>query len=160
FDAALMERARKVVDVVSLQPPYSMVRRGIERKLLPYCIANDIGVIVYSPLQRGLLTGKITEDYVFKGDDNRANNKLYKGENLRRVNAFLDELRPIAEAHNATLAQLVINWTVHREGITIALVGARNAHQAEENAKALNFELTDEQTKLINEKLDALKLEV
>ena len=160
FNVELLEEAVKVVDLASLQPPYSMVARDAEKAELPWCTEHNVGVIVYSPLQGGLLTGKITEDYEFKGDDHRAGSPLFAGENLRKVNAFLDEIRPIAEAHGATLAQLVINWTVHRPGVTGALVGARNPRQAEENAKALDFTLTGEQTAEINEKLEGLKLKI
>ncbi|MDP6547081.1 MAG: aldo/keto reductase, partial [Phycisphaerae bacterium] len=146
------------VPIASNQPPYSMVKRDIEADILPYCVEHDIAVIVYSPLQRGLLTGKITPDHVFNGDDHRAGSPLFKGENLNRTNAFLDEIRPIAQAHGATLAQLVINWILNRPGITAVLVGARNAKQAEENATALHFDLTEDEIAEINEKLDALEL--
>jgi len=158
FSVELLDAIRRLVPIASDQPPYSMVRRDIEADVLPYCVEHGIAVIVYSPLQRGLLTGKITEDHEFTGDDHRANSPLFKGENLRRTNAFLDKIRPIAEAHQATLAQLVINWTLNRSGITAVLVGARNPKQAEENSKALEFALTDDETATINEKLDALKL--
>jgi len=158
FNVEMLEEAVNAVDLASLQPPYSMVLRDAEQAELPWCIEHDVGVIAYSPLQRGLLTGKITEDYQFNGDDHRAGDPLFKGENLREVNAFLDEIRPIAEAYDATLAQLVINWTVHRPGVTGALVGARSPRQAEENARALDFTLTDEDTARINEKLEGLKL--
>jgi len=158
FSVELLDAISSHVPIASNQPPYSMVKRDIEADVLPWCVEHGISVIVYSPLQRGLLTGKITEDHEFTGDDHRANSPLFKGENLRRTNAFLDEIRPIAEAHNATLAQLVINWTFNRPGITAVLVGARNPRQAEENSKALELTLTDDETAAINEKLDDLKL--
>lgn len=160
FPAELLDEISRQVPIASNQPPYSMVNRGIEKDVLPYCMENDIATIVYSPLQRGLLTGKITDGYEFKGDDHRANSPLFKGENLRRVNAFLNEIRPIAQAHSATLAQLVISWTLNRPGITAVLVGARNPQQAEENANALGLELTETETAEINEKLDDLELTV
>ncbi len=154
-----MERARKVVPLASDQPPYSMVLRDIEDDVLPYCREHNIGVICYSPLQRGLLTGKITEDYSFDGDDHRKDNAFFQPGNIRRVNAFLDRIRPIAETHNATLAQLVINWTIHRPGITAALVGARNEKQARENARAARIELSEEETRTINELLAEVEIE-
>ena len=159
FTADLLERARAVVPLASNQPPYSMVNRSIEADVLPYCRENGISTIVYSPLQRGLLTGKITPGYEFTGDDHRANSPLFRGENLSRVNAFLDEIRPIADAHGATLAQLVINWTLGRDGVTAVLVGARNARQAEENARGSSFSLGDDETARINELLDGLVLD-
>jgi aryl-alcohol dehydrogenase-like predicted oxidoreductase len=160
FSVELLDEISRQVPIASNQPPYSMVNRGIEEDVTPYCVENDISVIVYSPLQRGLLTGKITPDHKFNGDDHRAASPLFKGENLRRVNAFLNEIRPIAREHNATLAQLVINWTLNRPGVTAVLVGARNPKQAEENALALQFELTENETAEINEKLDDLELTV
>lgn len=160
FAVADIEAAGKVVPIASDQPPYSMVNRGIEADVLPYCCENNIAVIVYSPLQRGLLTGKITEDYEFKGDDHRANDRFFRLENVRKVNAFLEKIRPFAEAHDATLAQLVINWTIHRPGITVALVGARNPKQARENAQAADFKLTREETNTINGLLDDVKLDL
>ena len=158
FSAELLDQVSRQVPIASNQPPYSMVNRGIEDEVLPYCVENDISVIVYSPLQRGLLTGKITPGYKFNGDDHRAASPLFKGENLRRVNAFLNEIRPIAQSHGATLAQLVINWTLNRSGITAVLVGARNPQQAKENAMALQFEFSETEIAEINEKLDDLEI--
>ena len=155
-----IEAANKVVPIASHQPPYSMVCRHIEKDSLPYCREHNIGVIVYSPLERGLLTGKFTEDHEFKGDDHRAESPFFRPENIRKVNAFLEEIRPIAEAHDATLAQLVINWTIHRPGVTAALVGARNPKQAAENAKAADFVILPEETSRIDELLEEHKLDV
>jgi aryl-alcohol dehydrogenase-like predicted oxidoreductase len=155
-----VDQAAKVVELASVQPPYSMVNRGIEEDLLPYCIEHGIGVLPYSPLQRGLLTGKITMDYEFDEGDHRADNAYFKPVNRQRVLGFLDKIRPIAEAHDATLAQLVINWTIHRQGITSALVGARNEKQARENAQAAGFTLTEDETATINGHLDELELEL
>lgn len=158
-DIELMQRAGKIVPLTTNQPPYSMVLRDIEKDILPYCEEHNISIIAYSPLQRGLLTGKIKPDAKFGPGDHRAGHPLFTGENLRRINAMCDEMRPIADAHNATLAQLVINWTVHRHGITAALVGARNAQQAEDNAQALNFDLSDEELQRINELVEGLVIE-
>ena len=160
FTVEQLETISNLVPVASNQPPYSMVNRGIENDVIPYCVENDISVIVYSPLQRGLLTGKITPGYKFNGDDHRAASPLFKGENLTRVNAFLNEIRPIAQAHDATLAQLVINWTLNRPGVTAVLVGARNPQQTEENAGAMQFELSEAEIAEINGKLDKLELTV
>jgi aryl-alcohol dehydrogenase-like predicted oxidoreductase len=128
--------------------------------VLPYCIKNKIGVVVYSPLQRGLLTGKIKADRKFPNTDDRSADAFFKPENLKRVHEFLGKIRPIADAHKATLAQMVINWTIQRPGITAALVGARNPKQVEENAGTANFKLTKEEIKQIDKLLEDLKLEV
>ncbi len=151
--------ARAVVPLASNQPPYSMLRRDAEADILPYCREHNIGVVVYSPLQLGLLTGKVSVDREFPDDDLRARNKLFTPANRRAVLAYLDDIRPIAEAHNATLAQLVIAWTLRQPGVTAALVGARKPEQAAENAKAGDITLTDQDIQQINERLDKLELE-
>jgi aryl-alcohol dehydrogenase-like predicted oxidoreductase len=155
-----MAAAHRTLPLAASQPPYSMVNRGIEADVLPYCQENNIGVIVYSPLQRGLLTGKITEDYTFGVGDHRAENAFFEPANVRKVNALLEKIRPIAEAHDATLAQLAISWTTHRPGIAAALVGARNASQAEENAQAIDIKLCEHETQRINALLEEMKLDV
>lgn len=155
----LMKRADSVIDLASTQSPYSMVYRKIEKDIIPYCLEENVGILAYSPLQRGLLTGKIKSDHQFKGDDHRANNKFFKEPNRSRTNQFLEQIKPIAEDHRVTLAQLVINWTVQREGITAALVGARNAKQAEENAKSLSFNLSQEEINTINTEMEKVVID-
>ena len=151
--------AQRVVPIAANQPPYGVLRRDIERDVLPYCVENNIGLLTYSPLQRGLLTGKVTMDRIFRKGDNRANSKLFQPENRRRVLEFLERIRPIAEGHNATLAQLAINWTIHRPGITVALVGARSPQQVEENARAADTMLSEGDVGRIDDELDRLQLE-
>ncbi len=158
FTVEEIRAAAGVVPIASNQPPYSMVNRGIEADLLPYCRKNNIASLVYSPLQLGLLTGKITSERTFNEGDLRNGNRFFKSDVIGRVNAFLDEIRPIAESHGATLAQLVINWTIHRPGVTVALVGARNADQVAENAKAADFTLSEDETRRIDTLLDDLDL--
>ncbi len=160
FTVEEIEAARNVVPIASDQPPYSMLRRDIEADVLGYCRTHNVGVIVYSPLQLGILTGKVTMDRQFTGDDLRRRSPYYAPANRRRVLDFLEAIRPIAEAHGATLAQLAINWTIHRPGITAALVGARNPAHAAENAAAADFKLTDDQTKRIDDLLDELALDL
>lgn len=135
----------KIAPLASLQPPYSLIQRKIEQEILPFCREHRIGVIVYSPLERGLLTGKVTPQRQFAPGDHRARHKYFTVENRTRVLAALEKIRPIAERHNASLAQIVINWTIHEPGITAALVGARNAEQATHNAGAMNFTLTPQE---------------
>jgi len=160
FTAEEIESARAVVPVASNQPPYSMLKRDIEADLVPYCVEHNVGLIVYSPLQLGILTGKVTMDRTFPPGDQRAGSPYYKPANRRKVLDLVDRLRPIAAAHDATIAQLVINWTIHREGITAALVGARNPDQAAENAAATDFTLSDDETGQINALLADLKLDM
>ncbi|MGM0506720.1 MAG: aldo/keto reductase, partial [Bacteroidota bacterium] len=148
-----------VLPLASNQVPYSMVRRDIEEDVVPWCRKNKKGILAYSPLQRGLLTGKIRPDTTFGEGDTRPDEVWFQEENIRRVNKFLDEIRPIAESKGATLAQLVIQWTLQQPGITIALVGARNPKQAEENAKAAHITFTSDEAKMIDNKLDLVTLE-
>lgn len=145
YDRQWMERATKVAPIASLQPPYSILQRKIERDVLPFCREHHIGVIVYSPLERGLLTGKVGPDRQFAPGDHRANHKFFTVENRKRVLAALEKVKPIADRHGVSYAQLIINWTIHEPGITAALVGARNAEQATHNAKAMNFTLSEQE---------------
>ncbi|MEP1034550.1 aldo/keto reductase [Ekhidna sp.] len=155
----MMKRAEKVIDLASTQSPYSMVYRKIEKDIVPFCVEDNVGILAYSPLQRGLLTGKITADYEFKGDDHRPGTKWFKEPNRSRTNDFLQKIKPISEDHNVSLAQLVINWTVQRPGITAALVGARNADQASENAKSMDFVLSKEEIERINTELEKVVID-
>lgn len=155
----LMKRAQAIITLASTQSPYSMVYRKLEKDIVPFCLDENVGILAYSPLQRGLLTGKITSDYEFKGDDHRPNTKFFKEPNRSRTNEFLQKIKPIADDHHVTLAQLVINWTIQRPGITTALVGARNAEQASENAKAMSFDLSDDEIQQINSELEKVVIE-
>jgi aryl-alcohol dehydrogenase-like predicted oxidoreductase len=160
YDMVQMKEAERTIRLASDQVPYSMVRREIEKELVPYCIGHKKAILAYSPLQRGLLSGKIRPGHRFSEGDNRGDSKFYKGENLNQINGFLDELRPLAAAKHATLAQLVIRWTIHRPGITIALVGARDARQAVQNAAAAQVRLTEEEVAFIDSRLGALGLKL
>jgi aryl-alcohol dehydrogenase-like predicted oxidoreductase len=158
YNASQMKEAEKVISLASDQVPYSMVLRDIEQELVPYCIENNKAIIAYSPLQRGLLTGKIKPNHNFNEGDSRESSRFYKPENIGRVNRFLDGLRPLAESKQATLAQLVLRWTIAQPGITIALAGARNAEQAVQNAKAADVPLNKEEIGFITGKLAELEL--
>lgn len=159
FTPADMETASKVCPLASDQPPYSMIVRDIEKDVVPYCIEQNIALIVYSPLQRGLLTGKFKPDVQFKDGDHRANQAHFQPENIKRVNAFLAKIKPIADAHGASLGQLVLAWTVAQPGITAALVGARDAAQCKENLKADAIKLSGEELKQIAQHLESLQLQ-
>lgn len=153
-----METSEKVIELASNQVPYSMVRRNIEKDVVPYCLENGKGILAYSPLQRGLLTGKMKPGYHFGEGDTRASDRYFTDDNIQRTNAFLGKIKPFADGTNATLSQLVIQWTLHQPGITIALVGARNPEQAIQNAKAADITLTAEELAQINKELDELTL--
>ena len=156
YDAALLEDAAKLIDLVSDQIPYSMVNRGMDRDIIPYCIRNEKSVIAYSPLERGLLTGKMQPGYRFAEGDHRKENPFFTDESIKITNAFLEKLQPLADEKKATLGQLVIRWTIEHPGITVALVGARNPEQAIQNAKAADIILTPEELQFINQQIDQM----
>jgi aryl-alcohol dehydrogenase-like predicted oxidoreductase len=158
YSVEQMQEAETTIKLASNQVPYSMVKRDIEKDVVPYCLAHKQAILAYSPMQLGLLTGKITPGYQFGEGDLRKTNSLFSGENLARVNAFLDKLRPMAEGKNATLAQIVLRWTIEQPGITVALVGARNAQQATQNARAFDVKLSAEELDFINKQLAQLQL--
>jgi aryl-alcohol dehydrogenase-like predicted oxidoreductase len=158
YNVEQMKIAESVMKLASNQVPFSMVERSIDNELVPYCIENNKGILAYSPLQRGLLSGKMKPGHHFEEGDHRPTTRFFQPENLKRINAFLDEIRPVAESKSVTLAQLVIRWTIDRPGITVALVGARNAAQAVQNAKAIHIKLGSEEVKYINDRLYKLEL--
>lgn len=155
YDVAQMAEADETLKLVSNQIPFSMVNRGIEEETVPYCIENNKSILAYSPLERGLLTGKITSDYKFKDGDHRAGHAHFQPDFIEKTNLLLDKIKPIAEQHNASLGQLVLRWTIERPGITIALAGARNAEQAVQNAKTIDINLSKEELKTIDDVVNA-----
>ena len=159
FDKALIDRTNQQVLQASDQVPYSMVKRDIEAELIPYCMDNNISIIAYSPLQRGILTGKIKPGHKFNEGDHRPDTPYFKEENVRKINGFLNKIKPIADNHNASLAQLVLNWTTMQPGITTVLAGARNEQQVSDNAKSLSFTISEEEMNTINTALSALSLD-
>ena len=156
YSVAQMTEAEKTLPLISNQLPFSMVRRDIEADIVPYCRAHGQAVLVYSPLQLGLLTGKIKPGQAFGAGDLRAGHRLFTPENVTRVNAVLNKLRPLAETKSATLGQLVLRWTLAQPGISVALVGARNPEQAVQNARALDLQLSFEEMNFINQQLVGL----
>ena len=146
--------------LASNQVPYSMVRRDIEEEVVPFCLEHSIGILAYSPLQRGILTGKIKPGHQFNDGDNRGGLPYYQRENHIKIMDYLEKIKPLADDKGMTLAQLVINWTIRQPGITAALVGARNPKQARENALAVENMLSESDIAFINEKLRDVKLDV
>ncbi|WP_099370705.1 aldo/keto reductase [Sphingobacterium sp. 1.A.5] len=155
YNAQLMAEAEKTVPLVSNQIPFSMVNRGVEEETIPYCIKHNKAVLAYSPLERGLLTGKIKPGYEFQEGDHRASHPHFQPDFIERTNVLLERIKPLADDKAVTLAQLVLRWTIERPGITIALAGARNAHQSVQNAKAMDFNISQEEIDFINAVVDA-----
>ena len=144
FNAAQLGHIRKIAPVASLQPPYSMIRRDVEKDLLPYCAKNNIGVIVYSPMQRGLLTGKFNKKRLSQlpPDDHRLVSSDFQEPEFSATLELVAKLKPIAERNKRTLAQLAIAWTLRRPEVTAAIVGARKPAQITETAPAADWILT------------------
>ena len=158
YSVQQVDEASKTVNIVSNQVPYSLIHRGIETDVVPQALRKGMSIIPYSPLQRGLLTGKIKKGHKFNAGDTREGNRFYKPENIERVNAMLQEIKPIAEVHNATLTQLIINWTSRQPAMDCVLVGARDEAQVTENVSALSFTLSDEEMKMMRACAENLKL--
>ena len=140
FSLGQLRRVQAIHPVASLQPPYSMLNREIEQDLLSYCAAHDIGVIVYSPMESGILTGRFTREYVtsLPPGDWRLRNPHFLEPCLSATLAFVERLRPIAGGSGETVGQLAIAWVLRRPEVTSAIVGARNPAQIEEMASAGN----------------------
>ena len=160
FSGDQLREAEKTVSIEADQVPYSMVRRDIEADVVPWAIENKKGVIAYSPMQRGLLTGKYDPGTTLPEGDNRKESRFFKPENIRRVNAFLEKIKPIADGHNASLAQLALSWTLHQPGVIVALAGSRNPRQIEDNALAADLKLKEDEMREINNHLENVKLEL
>jgi len=158
YNVEQLQEAQQYVNIVSNQVPYSMVMRNIEEDVVPYCLENNTSILAYSPLERGLLTGKMKPGHAFAQGDHRAGLYFFTDENIKRTSAFLEKIQPLAAEKNATLAQLVLRWTIEQPGITIALAGARNEKQAMENAWALTINLSAEEIAFISQELSHLEL--
>ena len=158
YNTSQVSEALQTIQLASNQVPYSMINRDIEKDVVPQAIEHQLGIIPYSPLQRGLLTGKIKPGHQFGEGDTREGNRFYSDENIKRTQLLLQKIIPIAEEHNASLAQLVINWTIHRPGVACVLVGARDEKQVQDNAGALRFKLSNEELNEITKAADNFML--
>ena len=154
YDVEQVTEAREKLNIASDQVGYSMLNRGIEKELIPFAQNHDLGIIAYSPMERGLLTGKYFEGSSLKRNDHR--NDYFQQFDLPQIKTFLDTIVPIANEKKITLSQLVLRWTTLQPGITVVLAGARNAGQAIANAKAMDINLTPEELRFINKELSKL----
>lgn len=154
YDVEQVTKAREKLNIASDQVGYSMLNRGIEKELIPFAQNHDLGIIAYSPMERGLLTGKYFEGSSLKRNDHR--NDYFQQFDLPQIKTFLDTIVPIANEKKITLSQLVLRWTTLQPGITVVLAGARNAGQAIANAKAMDINLTPEELRFINQELSKL----
>jgi len=159
FCAKQTRKAAKAGPVVSNQLKYNALERGIEAEILPACRELGIGVLAYSPIAQGLLTGKVTADRSFQEGDARNGKPLFSAGNREKVNALLAEVQPIADLHCCSLGQLFIAWLVAQPGVVSALVGARTEAQTTENAQAAEVHLSRKELKSIRELLNNLALD-
>lgn len=144
YDVPAMERCRTIAPIQSLQPPYSMLARGIEHEILPYCQKHGIGVIAYSPMQSGLLTGRFDITKVAPDDWRRKSYWLQEPQ-FSTVMKLVEELRPFAAARGMTVGHLAVRWVLYHPAVTAAIVGARKVEQVDENVRAADRMLTDEE---------------
>ncbi|MCC6446233.1 MAG: aldo/keto reductase [Armatimonadetes bacterium] len=150
FNARQMAEASRYGRIDSLQPPYSLFWRHVEKDILPYCAANHIGVIAYSPLAQGLLAGKFSRETRPPEGDVRSRNVLFQGETYDKCLESVEEMRRIAAAHGKTVANVAINWLLARTAMSSAIVGARTPEQAQGNVDATGWSLTPEETGLLD----------
>ena len=153
FNGPLIDEAKQYCPIVSLQPPYSLLNRGIEKEILPYCAANNVGVLTYGSIAGGVLSGKYKERPVFvssSSPDNRGRDvragfyPYYSEEAWPKTNALLTVMREIADKNGVPCVYIAIGWSLKQTGMTATLVGARTPEQAVMNAKAGDFILSDE----------------
>src|SRR5881392_3906584 len=147
FDVEELRRAQKIAPITSLQPPYSLVRREVEQEVLPYCRSNEIGVIVYSPMASGLLTGAMTRERAanLPGSDWRSRDVEFHEPKLSKNLALVERLREVGNRHGCPAGQVAIAWALRNPAVTGAIVGARTAKQVEGNVGAAELYLTDEE---------------
>jgi aryl-alcohol dehydrogenase-like predicted oxidoreductase len=153
FNVQQMKRAQKIAPITSLQPPYSLIHREVEVDILPFCLRENIGVIVYSPMASGLLTGSMTKDRAAKlpDDDWRKRNPDFKEPNLTRNLALVERLREIANRHHRSVGEVAIAWTLRNPAVTAAIVGARSAKQADGVMRAADLQLSDKEVNEIED---------
>jgi aryl-alcohol dehydrogenase-like predicted oxidoreductase len=152
FSVSQMERIQKIAPIDSLQPPYSMIHRNIENDILPYCQEHNIAVIVYSPMESGLLTGTMTKERIDKlpQDDWRKRDEDFQEPRLSRNLELVRLLTEIGYPHNMSPANVAIAWTLRHPAVTAAIVGARRPQQVNENIEAAEFRLSDDEIEQID----------
>ena len=158
FNVEQMKRANAIASVESLQPPYSMLRRGIEQEILPFCIEHDIGVIVYSPMLSGMLSGTMTRERALNlpKNDWRRNNKEFQEPRLGHNLELVELLRTIGQKHGASPGEVAVAWTLRHPGVTAAIVGGRSAEQVDGTIGAAMLILNEEEITDIENFIDAM----
>ena len=157
FNVEQLRRAQAIAPVTSLQPPYSLLRRDVDAEILPFCHEQQIGVIVYSPMQSGLLSGKMTRERVANLPENdwRRRNDFFKEPRLSQALDLVELLREIGERYHRSPAEVAIAWTLHNPAVTAAIVGGRNPGQVEGVVGAADLHLSDEEIAALEERAQA-----
>jgi aryl-alcohol dehydrogenase-like predicted oxidoreductase len=157
FSVAQLKRAQAIAPITSLQPPYSLLRRDIESEVLPFCLEHNIGVINYSPMVSGLLTGKMTAERIknLPDDDWRKRNQNFRSPKLERNLALVELLRTIGQEHGVEPGVVAVAWTLRNPAITAAIVGARRPDQVDGVLPAATFQLIDAEAVRIEDWLAA-----
>ena len=145
-----LARFHRVCPLTAYQPHFNMLQREIEESQLSWCVTNGVSVVVYWPLMKGLLAGHLPREHVFDPKDGRRKYPMFNGDEWQKNQDFLDLLRAMSVEIGQPVSQIVLNWTIQRQGITVALCGAKRAHQILENAAAMSWSLTDLQIARIN----------
>jgi len=153
FNVEHLKRAAKIAPVTSLQPPYSILRRGIEEQILPYCQQNNVGVIVYSPMFSGMLTGGMTRERAaaLPADDFRRRNPEFQEPKLSKNLELVDKLKAIGARHGRSSGEVAIAWVLRHPAVTGAIVGSRSPKQVEGVMKAADFRLSSQEIAEIEE---------
>src|SRR5690606_29961379 len=153
FSVSQMERAMKIAPITSLQPPYSAIERNVEKEILPFCQQHNIGVIVYSPMQSGLLTGAMTKERVanMPDDDWRKTDEEFNEPRISRNLALADLFKQIGARHGRSAGEVAIAWTLRHPAVTGAIVGGRNARQVDGTIGAMSFRLTQDEIEEIEQ---------
>ncbi len=154
YNTAQVKEAEKTLKIVSNQVPYSMLNREIESELVPYALETGLSIIAYSPLERGLLSGKYFKNAELAKNDHRGG--YFRKFDKEKVESFLKKIEPVAKSKSATLSQLVLRWTTLQPAITVVLAGARNAQQSVENARSMQISLSQEELDFIESALNEI----
>jgi aryl-alcohol dehydrogenase-like predicted oxidoreductase len=152
FDVPLLERCEAIAHVDSLQPLYNLLERDIEDEVLPYCKRHGVGVVAYSPMQSGLLSGRFDKSKLAP-DDWRQESDKFAGEKLEQGLRLVDRLCPIAAKYGKSVGQLAVAWTLASDPVTSAIVGARTTRHAEENIGATGWQISPDDLQAIDRML-------
>jgi len=149
FGVDLLARCEAIAPVQSLQPIYNMIERDIEKEILPYCRSHGIGIVAYSPMQSGLLTGSFDRTRLAADDWRMVHSEKFREPKFSRGLRVVERVRPIAHKYGVTVGQLAVAWVLMNNAVTSAIVGARTAVQSEQNAAATGLEISGDDMRTI-----------